>query len=92
MHKAYGIRGTIFQEAYYVNTYIFSQIWFPAQFIRLDEKILKKILSKAIDFIYAGENEKPIRPLNFRNTSNGGLGLINPFVKSKALLVKNMNA
>ena len=46
--------------------------------------MLNKILSKAIDFIYAGENEKPIRPLNFRNTSNGGLGLTNPIVKSKA--------
>ena len=53
--------------------------------------MLKKILSKATDFIYAGENEKPIRPLNFRNSASGRLGLINPNVKAKALLIKNMN-
>ena len=91
LHKAFGIRGTLFQKAYYVNTYLFSKLWFTAQFIKLDGKMLNKILSKAIDFIYAGENEKPIRPLNFRNTLSGGLGLINPNVKAKALLIKNMN-
>ena len=48
------------------------------------------MLSKAIAFIYAGQNEKPIRPLNFRSVKLGGIGLINPIVKAKALLIKNM--
>ena len=52
--------------------------------------MLNKILSKALDFIYAGENEKPVRPLNFRDKLSGGLGLINPIVKAKAFLIKNM--
>ena len=91
LQKAFGIRGTIFQKAYYVNTYLFSKLWFTAQCFKLDEKMLKNILSKSISFIYAGENEKPIRPLNFRNTSSGGLGLINPIIKARALFMKSMN-
>ena len=91
LNKAYGIRGTVFQKAYFVNTYLFSKIWFTSQFISLDEQILNKILSKAIEFIYAGENEKTIRPLNFRSKSKGGLGLIHPVIKAKAFLVKHMN-
>ena len=90
LNKAYGIRGTIFQKTYYVNTFLFPKIWFTAQFCKLDEKIVKKLLSKALAFIYAGENEKPINSVNFRSTSEGGLGLQNPIVKAKALLLKNM--
>ena len=48
------------------------------------------MLSKALAFIYAGENEKPIHSVNFRSTSVGGLGLNNPLVKARALLLKNM--
>jgi hypothetical protein len=91
LQKAFGIRGTIFQRAYYVDTYLFSKLWFTAQCFKLDEKMLKNILSKSISFIYAGENEKPIRPLNYRNTSSGGLGLINPIIKARALFMKSMN-
>ena len=49
LQKAFGIKGTIFQKAYYVNTYLFSKLWFTAQCFKL-----------------------------------GGLGLINPIIKSKA--------
>ena len=49
------------------------------------------MLSKALNFIYAGQNERPIRPLNFRDRTIGGLGLVNPIVKSKALLLKSMH-
>ena len=90
LHKAYGMRGTIFQKAYYVNTYLFSKLWFTAQFCKIDEKMLKKILSKALAFIYAGENEKPVHSLNFRNTLKGGLGLTHPGTKAKALLLRSM--
>ena len=48
------------------------------------------MLSKALAFIYAGENEKPVNSVNFRSTSQGGIGLINPLVKARALLLKNM--
>ena len=48
------------------------------------------ILSKAMAFIYAGENERPVNVVNFRNKCEGGLGLFHPVIKAKALLVKNM--
>ena len=90
LHKSYGIRGTIFQKAYYVNTYLFSKLWFTAQFCKLDQKMLKKILSKALAFIYSGENERPVNSVNFRSTMEGGLGLFHPIIKAKALMVRNM--
>ena len=90
IHKSYGMRGTIFQKAYYVNTFLFSKLWFTAQFCKLDGKMLKKISAKALAFIYGGENERPVNSVNFRSTAEGGLGLIHPVIKAKALLVKNM--
>ena len=81
---------TIFQKVYYVNTYLFSKIWYLAQCFKLDEKILDKILVKALQFIYAGENERPVRCINFRHKELGGLGLIHPKLKSKAFMIKNM--
>ena len=86
--NSWGIKWTIFQKVYFVNTYLFSKLWYTAQCFKMDVKMLNKILSKALDFIYAGENEKPVRPLNFRDKLSGGLGLINPIVKAKALLIK----
>ena len=47
-------------------------------------------MSKALKFIYAGQNERPVRPINFRGRELGGLGLVDPIVKSKALLIKSM--
>ena len=90
LQKSYGVIGTIFQKAYYVNTYLFSKIWYSAQCFKLDNKMLDKILAKALDFIYAGENERPVRALNFRSKEWGGLGLIHPKIKAKAFLIKNM--
>ena len=51
---------------------------------------MKKLLSKALAFIYAGENERPVNSVNFRCKSKWGLGLINPIVKAKALLIKTI--
>ena len=48
------------------------------------------MLSKAKNFIHAGENEKPVEVVNFRDTSTGDIGLINPILKSKALMIKSM--
>ena len=51
--------------------------------VKLDSKILNGILKKALNFVYAGENERPVNQLNFRNKAQGGLGLINPIVKAR---------
>ena len=90
LHKSYGIKGTLHQKVYFVNTYLFSKIWFIAQCFKIEKKTLENILSKALNFIYAGQNERPVRPLNFRDRKIGGLGLVNPIIKSKALLLKSM--
>ena len=84
------MRGTIFQKVYVVNTFLFSKLWYVAHVVKLDSKILNGILKKALNFVYAGENERPVNQLNFRNKAQGGLGLINPIVKAKTFLVKNM--
>ena len=34
--------------------------------------------SKVMNFIYLGENERPVPPINFRGRDKGGLGLIDP--------------
>ena len=54
----------------------------------MEGKNIEKALSKVMSFIYDGENERPVRPLNFRDTKRGGLGLIEPMIKSKALFLK----
>ena len=89
LQKSYGIRGTIFQKVYFVNTYLFSKIWYIAQCFKLENKMLCTILSKALSFIFAGENERPVRVVNFRPKEWGGLGLIHPTIKAKALLIRN---
>ena len=44
----------------------------------------------AFNLMYSGENERPVRALNFRNKDKGGLGLIDPKTKADALMVKTM--
>ena len=90
LQRAYGVRGTIMQKVYYVNTYLFSKLWYTSQVFMLEEKILNKLLSKALDFIYSGENERPVRAINFRPKELGGLRLINPIWKARAFIVKGM--
>ena len=58
---------------------------------KLKKRVLENLLSKALKFIYTGENERPIRSVNFRDKSLGGLGLVNPVTKAKALLIKSMH-
>ena len=96
LHKAWGIRGTVLQKVHFVNTYLFPKVWYISQVFMLDSKIFtgiskeKGILTKALNFIWAGQNERPVRALNFRTRDKGGLGLIEPVTKAKAFLVKNM--
>merc|ERR1719481_1093602 len=56
----------------------------------MNEKRIAHLLKSALNFIYAGENERPVRVLNFRDKARGGLGLIEPEIKAKALLGRNM--
>ena len=84
------MRGTPLQKAAFANTYIFSKIWYVAQTIKLEPKIMKKITQKVLNFIWAGQNERPVNALNFRPKELGGLGLMCPEIKGRSLLLKNM--
>ena len=90
LQKYFGFRGTIFQKVSIVNTYLFSKIWYLSQAFQMNHKDLEKVTSRALNFIYAGENERPIRPLNFRKKGQGGVGLIHPRIKSEAFLIKGL--
>ena len=70
--------------------YILSKIWYVAQTIKLESDVLKKITQKVLNFVWAGQNERPVRALNFRSKDLGRLGLVCPATKSKALLLKSM--
>ena len=50
--NSWDIKGTIFQKVYFVNTYLFSKLWYTAQCFKLDVKMLNKILSNALAFIF----------------------------------------
>ena len=90
LQKWQGTRGTLYQKVYIVNTFLFSKLWYVAQVVKLDKDEVNLMLRKAMNFIYGGENERPVRVLNFRNTLQGGLGLTQPMLKSKALMIKSM--
>ena len=90
LFSSYGIRGTVMQKIYFVNTFILSKIWYAGQSIMLEEKVLRDIDKKIRKFIHVGENERPVQALVYRQKEFGGLGLHCPMTKSRALLVKNM--
>ena len=48
--QSQSIRGTISQKLYYVNTYLFTKLWYTSQVFKLEEKVINKILAKALDF------------------------------------------
>ena len=86
----FSMRGTPLQKAAFANTYIFSKIWYVAQTIKLEPKIMKNISQKVLKFIWAGQNERPVNALNFRPKELGGLGLMCPETKGRSLLLKSM--
>ena len=77
------------QKAYLLNTYPFSKLWHLAQNFKMDNKVMESVLKKALEIIYSGENVRPVRAINFRPLKKGGLGLINPSVKSKKFYIIN---
>ena len=86
----WSLKGTILQKAYFVNTFCLSKLNYISQAFIMDTNILEEITKLALKFIYAGENERPIRLVNFRRISEGGIGLIEPKLKAKALLCKSV--
>ena len=90
LFAASGIRGTVLQKTQYANTYLLSKVWYVAQSIRLKEAMLKELDQKVTKFIYAGQNERPVRALFYRPKEVGGLQLICVSTKARSFMVKSM--
>ena len=56
----------------------------------LEKKLLVEIDRVMRRFIFAGQNERPVQAICYREKEDGGMGLICPMTKSRALFVKNM--
>ena len=50
LQKSYGIKGTILQKVHFVNTFLFSKLWYSAQCFKMDNKNDEKIAFKGIGF------------------------------------------
>ena len=90
LNENWGMRGTLYQKAFFCNTYCFSKMNYLGQAFEMEKKHLDEIKTKALAFMYAGFNERPVQVLNFRKKSDGGLSLHHPHLKAKSLLLKNM--
>ena len=90
LNENWGMGGTLFQKAFFCNTYCFSKMNYLGQAFVMEKKHLDEIKSKSLAFMYAGFNERPVQVLNFRKKSDGGLSLHHPHLKAKSLLLKNM--
>ena len=55
LQKSYGVMGTIFQKAYYVNTYLSSKIWYLAQCFNWTRKCWTKSLQKLLTSFTQGK-------------------------------------
>ena len=86
----WGIRGTLSQRVYFINTFCLSKMNFLSQVFKIDSKVIREIKTKALQFVYVGYNERPVQVLNFRGREEGGLGLIEPGLKAQSLLLHHM--
>ena len=91
INENWGIGGTLFQKAFFCNTFCFSKLNYLGQAFKLEKKALDAIRTRALAFIYAGYNERPVQVLNFRKQENGGLSLHHPGLKAESLLLKSMH-
>ena len=84
------VGGTLYQRATTVNSLMLSRWWFNGQTVKIDQDACRKILNQMKTYIYQQCDEKPKECVSFRPTQSGGLGLHHPFIKHKALIIKNM--
>ena len=66
VYSSIGIRGTLLQKVYFLNTYIFSKLTYLAQVFILDEEVVRNITRKAHNLLYRGELERQVAAVNFR--------------------------
>ena len=85
-----GIRGTVLQKIRFANTYLLSKIWYVSQIFILEKSMLMEIDRRIRNFIFAGENERPVRAICYRPSEMAGLNLTCVVNKSRTFMVKNM--
>ena len=90
LSEYWGMKSTLFEKVYFINTFCFSKLYYISQAIKIDQKTLDEIRKLALQFLFVGENERPVQTVNFRNRDSNGLGLVMPDLKVKSLLFKNM--
>ena len=56
LNDCFGLKGTLKQKVYCVNTYMFSKLWYTAQVVKMDKKKVDSMIKASMNFIYAGEN------------------------------------
>ena len=88
LFENWGMRGSLSQKVYFVNVFCLTKLNYICQVFRLQQKHGKEIKKFILKFIYCGENERPVQSLNFRKSSSGGLSIIDPEIKAKALLIR----
>ena len=86
----WGLKGTLLQKVYFVNTFCLTKLNYISQAFKMDTKHLEEIKKLSLKFIYTGENERPTSNVNYRKISEGGIGLVEAELKSKSLLYKSV--
>ena len=71
-----------------INNYASSKIWFKSHTVNLRETDYKNMNSSLKKWLYADQFIKPEESVLYRSPTQGGLGLINIKLKSKACLLR----
>lgn len=90
IHGSLGLRGTLLQKAYFLNTFVFSKLTYLAQVFKINEGVIKIIMRESLRFIYRGEWERPVNSINYRPKELLGLGLVHLPSKCKSLIMRTM--
>lgn len=86
----WSVKGTLLQKAFFVNTFCLTKLNYISQAFRMDKNHLEEITKLSLKFIYAGQNERPLKTVQFRKIAEGGIGLCEPEIKAKSLLYKSV--
>ena len=75
-------------RSYSVNTYALSKVWFKCSSINLRMQDINAINSQVKSWLYQDCLEKPSELVLYRQSEQGGLGLLSVKVRALALLIR----
>ena len=82
-------RLTLFQRATYANSTMLSKIWYIAHIYPLSLEYAKQINKVIFHYLWNGNYEPVRRATVFRTRKEGGLGIINCFIKSQVIFLNS---